>query len=505
MPSSQETFQNVVDHVRETKLLGSIGALLEWDQQTKLPVKASAYRSEQVAYLAGKVHERETDARFGDWLGELAESDLASDPISDSGSTIRVLNHRFAKKSKLPLQLVQKQAALHSRGQQIWVEARKQDDFKLFAKTLEEIFELKREEAAATSTTDCLYDALLDDYEPGANTAEVTDALQNLRNDLIPLIAKAVEHADDGAADILRQHYPVDRQKEFVTEATSAIGFDYERGRLDIAHHPFCTEIGPDDCRITTRYDESMFNSAFFGCLHEAGHGMYEQGLRGDQYGLPPGMYCSLGLHESQSRLWENLVGRSQGFWDHFYAKAQTHFADTLGGCQPEIFFRAVNQIRPSLIRVEADEATYNMHIIIRFELEQALLDNELSVSDLPTAWNEKYEKYLGIVPPGDADGVLQDIHWSAGLVGYFPTYSLGNIYASMLFEQAERDLGCLQDKFAEGDFRSLLGWLREKVHHQGNRLPANELMNQITGQPIDHKPLVNHLSSKIDLVYPVS
>jgi len=496
-------FRNVVEYVRETKLLGSVNALLEWDQQTMLPSGASEYRSQQITYLAGKLHQRETDPALGDWLGELSESDLAADPHSDSGSTIRELLHRYRKRSQLPIQLVQKQASLHSRGQQIWIQARKSDDFESFRETLDEIFRLKREEAQAVTpmcgTADCLYDALLDDYEPGAKTVEVADALAQLRDALIPLIARANEHRGKTCGEVLTRTWPVSQQTELVKRATAAIGFDYQRGRLDIAHHPFCTETGPHDVRMTTRYDERMFNSAFFGSLHEAGHGMYEQGLPGEQYGLPPGCYCSLGIHESQSRLWENLVGRSAGFWEHFFPQARDLFPQALGDVSQSRFLRDVNEIKPSLIRVEADEATYNMHIIIRFELEQDLLEQRLRVADLPAAWNEKYRQYLGIEPPGCADGVLQDIHWSAGLIGYFSTYSLGNIYASMLFQKAESDLGSLEDQFAKGDFKGLLHWLSQSVHRRGNRYRANELMQKVTGAAIDHRPLIDHLQRKVD------
>ena len=502
MNTPQSTFEKLVQHVKQTRLLGSINALLEWDQQTMLPKNGSAYRAEQVSWLAGEIHQRETDSRLGEWLDELAESDLVSDLHSDTGSTIRELRHRFAKKRRIPLDLVQHQAKLHSTGQQIWVQARKNDDFQSFSKTLSEIFQLKREEAQATSETGCLYDALLDDYETGARTEEVATALHELRDALVPLIAQAVEHNASVNPGETTGEYPVEEQKNFVKQATKAIGFDYDRGRLDVAHHPFCTEAGPDDCRITTRYDASQFQSAFFGCLHEAGHGMYEQGLRSDEYGLPPGRYCSLGIHESQSRLWENLVGRSLGFWKYFFKLAASHFPEPLGGETPLSIYQTVNQVRPSFIRVEADEVTYNLHIIIRFELEQALLEQEITVQELPSVWNEKYGEYLGIVPPNDTQGVLQDIHWSAGLVGYFPTYSLGNIYSSMLYRQAEISLGPLQPDFAEGNFLPLLTWLRENVHRRGNRYRANELMKKITGTDIDHTALVDHLTQKTTSVY---
>jgi carboxypeptidase Taq len=284
--------------------------------------------------------------------------------------------------------------------------------------------------------------------------------------------------------------------------AAAKIGFDFERGRLDTTHHPFCTEIGPHDCRILTRYDEHFFSSAFFGTLHEAGHGIYEQGLRTEFYGLPPGQYCSLGLHESQSRLWENLVGRSLGFWRHFWPETSRLFAESLQSVTIEEFWRAINYSAPSLIRVEADEATYNLHIALRFELESALINGDLDVRDLPTAWSDKYQQYLGLRPGDDAEGVLQDIHWSAGLFGYFPTYTLGNLYASQLFEAAEQALGPLEPQFAQGEFAPLLNWLRRNVHHRGQTNTAAEIVAEASGLPASQSALAKHLNRKFASVY---
>ena len=268
--------------------------------------------------------------------------------------------------------------------------------------------------------------------------------LADLRAELVPLVQAIMQSGREAPVEILQREYPVAAQEAFGKAAAAAIGFDFERGRLDVTHHPFCSGMGPHDCRITTRYDERFFNSAFFGILHEAGHGIYDQGLRPEQFGLPPGTYVSLGIHESQSRMWENLVGRSRAFWQHFFPQLQAAFPAAVGDVTLDDFFWAINHVAPSLIRVEADEATYNLHIIVRFELEQALLSQDLAVGDLPAAWSEKYREYLGIEPPTDADGCLQDVHWSAALIGYFPTYSLGNLYASQFFEQADRDLGGL-------------------------------------------------------------
>lgn len=500
---AQEIFTQLTEHLRHTKMLGSINALLEWDQQTMLPSGGSSYRSEQVKWLAGEIHKSETAPQVGEWLGKLQDWDEAKSPHTDTGATLRELRHQFDKKSKLPLDLVRRQAQLHSHGQQVWIEARQQDDFALFAPVLEEIFQLKREEAQATCSSNCLYDALLDDYEPGASTQEVHSTLQQLRDGLIPLMELIHEGTPTPShAGLESSHFPTTQQKAFAIAATTAIGFDFKRGRLDIAAHPFCTEAGPDDCRITTRYDEANLRSAFFGCLHEAGHGIYEQGLRSEMYGLPSGRYCSLGIHESQSRLWENLVGRSDGFCRYLHPLAQTYFPGVFDGVTPHDLHAYVNQIKPSLIRVEADEITYNLHIIIRFELEQELLNGELSVVDLPGAWNHKYQTYLGISPPNNRDGVLQDIHWSAGLIGYFPTYALGNIFASMLFQQADHDIGPLQPQFADGEFSGLLNWLAEHVHKAGNRFRSNELMKAITHKTLDHAPLIEHLTQKTQSMY---
>ncbi len=498
----QQVFEQLCQYQRETKILQSISALLDWDQQTGMPVAASPYRSQQSAWLAERIHQRQTATQMGQWLNELADTDLAADPFGVSGSTIRVLKHEFDKKSRLPSGLVRDQAVAHSLGQQIWVTARRENDFNRFAPQLEKIVRLKREEAQATATGDCLYDALLDDYEPGARTDDVITVLDDLKRELIPLVDAVTRDNPGDRAEVLRRHYPASAQREFARQVSAAAGFDYQRGRLDTAAHPFCTEMGPDDVRLTTRFNENWFSGAFFGTLHETGHGLYEQGLPAEHYGLPPGTCCSLGIHESQSRLWENLVGRSRGFWEHFLPLAACSFPAALGGTTVDEFYTAVNQIQPSLIRVEADEMTYNLHIVIRVELEIALLNDELQVADLPGAWNERYQKYLGRVPDRVADGVLQDIHWSAGLFGYFSTYTLGNIFASQLFEAAGRALGDLENQFARGEFAPLLNWLRQHVHAAGACCPSGELMQRAAGSPLDLQPLVTHLSDKASQLY---
>jgi carboxypeptidase Taq len=333
-------------------------------------------------------------------------------------------------------------------------------------------------------------------------TAELRPILEGLRQELVPLVQSIMGSDRTAPVDLLHRNYPLDAQSEFGTAAATAIGFDFTSGRLDVTHHPFCATLGPNDCRITTRYDKQFFSSAFFGILHEAGHGMYEQGLPADWFGLPPGKAASLGIHESQSRLWENQVGRGRAFWQHFLPLAKERFPVSLGDVSLDEWFWAVNDIRPSLIRVEADEATYNLHIVIRFELEQELIHGTLAVADAPTAWNERYEKYLGLVPETNANGILQDIHWSCGLVGYFPTYSLGNLYSAQLFEKADADLGGLSSPFSKGEFRPLLEWLREHVHRAGQCYSAKNLVKRVTGRDLSHDALIRHLSDKLTPLY---
>lgn len=495
-------YNALCEHVRETGYLVSTAALLEWDQQTKMPALASDYRSEQITHLAGIIHERKTDPRVGEWLGNLADSPLAENPLSDAGATIRILKREYEKRVKLPATLVMELAKAASVGQAQWVEARKNNDFNAFAPQLKKIFDLKKSEAEAIGYVEVPYDALLDEYEPGAKTSEVARILEALRQELVPLVAKVKASSYRAPVDILNRNFPVDKQRDLGRIASELIGFDYQRGRLDVTHHPFCTEVGPQDCRITTRYDESFFSGSFFGTLHEAGHGIYEQGLRSEYYSLPPGQYCSLGIHESQSRLWENLVGRRLSFWQYLYPKAQRLFQEALGEVSLEDFYHAINHVEPSLIRVEADEATYNLHIIIRFELEQAILNGELDINDLPEAWNEKYQCYLGIESPDVANGVLQDVHWSAGLVGYFPTYSLGNLYASQIFDAAHAQLGDLEAMFQVGNFAPLKNWLNMEIHRLGQCLSGPQLGQRVTGEQLSHVSLMNHLQAKFSPVY---
>lgn len=497
-----DIYDSVCQHVRQIGLFTSIEELLGWDERTTMPGAGAEHRAEQMTAVSGMIHDRWQDPRLAEWLSELKSSPLVADQESDTAATVRDLVRQHKRRTSLPKALVEELTRTAVLGQNAWQEARSNNDFGRFRPWLEKLVQLKQEEADAVGFEACRYDALLDEYEPGQRTSEASRVLDGLRDELVPLIQAIRESGQRADTSVLQRDFPVDAQEAFGREAASWIGFDFARGRLDVTAHPFCCSLGPNDVRITTRYNPRFFNEAFFGILHEAGHGIYEQGLRADQHGLPLGEAASLGLHESQSRLWENLVGRSRAFWEYAFPEAQKRFPTALAGVSLDTFFFAVNAVRPSLIRVEADEATYNLHILIRFELEQALLDDELSVSDLPSAWNGKYRDYLGIEPSSDAEGVLQDIHWSGGAIGYFPTYTLGNLMAAQLFAVADRDLGGLAALFRQGDFRPLKEWLGKHVHEHGRRFPAGELVRRVTGAELNHEALMGSLKRKLVPLY---
>jgi carboxypeptidase Taq len=509
MPASSSLFDEVCEYVRQSSLLASVSAVLEWDERTMMPAAEAEYRADQTTLLSGMIHQRWTDDAFVAKVSELAANSPASDPLGagtdgETAATIRRLKRLVDKKTKLPRRLVEELTRTAVLGQSAWEKARRENNFAQFQPWLEKTMELKRQQAEALGYQQSAYDALLDDYEPEELTSNVARVLADLREQLVPLVAAVRDSKCQPDTGLLKCNFPKSVQESFGKQAAEAIGFDFARGRLDVTAHPFCTTLGPHDCRITTRYDEHFFNAAFFGILHEAGHGIYEQGLPPDRFGLPLGEAVSLGIHESQSRLWENLVGRSRPFWQHFYAIAQQRFPAALGRASLDQFYFAVNDVRPSLIRVEADEATYNLHILIRFEMEQALLSGDLPVADAPAAWNHKYRQYLGIEPDSDADGILQDVHWAAGLVGYFPTYTLGNLYAAQFFATADRELGGLHAQFARGEFQPLRNWLREKIHRHGQHYSSAELVKRVTGRELSPAPLVAHLRAKYGELYGV-
>ncbi len=495
-------YADLIRRVREASILGSCGSLLSWDESTYMPRQGSAYRGEQMGLLARLGHEMITAPIIGELLATVESSELVRNPESDAAANVREIRRSYDRYVKVPAELVEELARVTTRAQQAWRDARKASDFAAFRPHLETIVGLLRKKADAIGYRASRYDALLDEYEPGATAAEITSAFAALRAELVPLIAAIANSGRKPNRDVLLREFPVERQRLFGEGAAAAIGFDFDAGRLDETTHPFCSGIGPGDCRITTRYNVRHFNESFFGVLHEAGHGLYEQGLPPEHAGTPLGSACSLGIHESQSRLWENQVGRGRAFWEHFFPRAKQTFPQALRGVSLDDWMFAINDVQPSFIRVEADEATYNLHIILRFEIEQALLSGDLTVADVPGAWNEKFRQLLGLKVETDANGCLQDIHWSLGGLGYFPTYTLGNLYAAQLMEAARRDLPGLEDDFRGGNFTRLKGWLNDKVHRPGQRYRAGELCRRVTGAPLDHRPLIRYLRDKYAPLY---
>jgi carboxypeptidase Taq len=490
-------YLELVQLSRDETVLSSCLEILEWDEEVCMPRGGVEHRAEQMALLAGLVHDRGTDPRYDDLLGVVEQSSLVTDPESPTAVNVRELRRGYDRERRIPRRLVEESARVTAHASQAWAEARKRDDFKTFAPWLDRVFGLAREEADAVGYVGTHYDALLDDYEPGMTTERLSELFTRFEAGLVQLVDSLRDKPSPAPGHVLAREFPLERQRIFVEGVAAALGFDLERGRIDIGNHPFCTSIGPGDVRIALRYYPRNFARGLFALLHEVGHALYDQGLDPAHYGTPMGEAASLGLHESQSRLWENLVGRSDGFWRHFYPQLRSAFHESLHDISLETFRRVVNHVAPGIIRVQADEVTYDLHILIRFELERALLAGDLRAGELPVAWAELYQRYLGVTPKNDRSGCLQDGHWSEGLIGYFPTYTLGNMYAAQLFDAAERAVGPLDEAFAAGDFRTLRDWLGDHVHRHGQRYTVAALIERATGSAPDPSALIASLSRR--------
>ena len=490
----EERFTTVCGHARRAAVLASVEAVLGWDEQTMMPRQAAAHRGLQAEAVATLAHRLRTDPAQGEMLSALAESDLAREGSAEVRATIRLLHRDFTRQARVPERLVGALAKTCVEAQHAWAAARAESSWPRLEPWLQQVFDLKRELAACRMPGADPYDSLLDEYEPGADWRSIAAVFARLRGAIVPLVrgcADAARKPDDGA---WRRHCPIDQQRAIAREVAARIGFDFDRGRLDTADHPFCSGLGPHDCRITTRWDERWLPTALYGVLHEAGHALYEQGLPTDWYGLPPGEAASLGIHESQSRLWENLVGRSPAFWRWCAGVVRRACPAGFADADADTLQHGLMVVRPSFIRVEADEVTYNLHVMMRFDLERAVVHRDLAVRDLPDAWNERFARDFGITPPSAAEGVLQDIHWSAGLVGYFPTYALGNIFAAQLMVAARRELPDLDEEMAAGRFAGLLDWLRRNVHALGRQFDSTTLVERATREPVTERYLVESL-----------
>ncbi len=495
-------YEILLKKVYEINDLSKALSLLSWDKEVNMPPGGITGRVQQMTTLSRLVHQMTTSTEMGDLIEGAAAELTGADYDSNEASLIRELRRSYADATKLPEAFVARATEVSGQAHGFWVKARANNEFAVFQPWLKQIIELCQEQAELYGYEDEKYDALLDKYEREMKTAEVRAIFDAVKAELVPL-REAIEERGTAVNDsFLHQHYEIDKQKQFARYIATTIGYDFSRGHLGTVVHPFATSFSRDDARITTRWNPDFLNPALFGTLHESGHAMYEQGTHPALARTPLARGTSLGIHESQSRMMENMVGRNRGFWQTHFPVLQAMFPEQLHQHNAEDFYRAINKTMPSFIRVEADELTYNFHIILRFELEQAMLNGDIAAKDLPAAWNEKIESLLGIVPPTDTVGCLQDVHWSKVYFGYFPTYALGNLYAAQLFETAVAQTPAITDELNQGQTTSLVAWMRQNIHQHGKKYTPRELIQRATGQPLSHEPFMRYVTQKFSDIY---
>jgi carboxypeptidase Taq len=504
-----KTLAPLAGRLLEVQRINSAAAVLSWDQETYMPAGGGAARAEQIAALQGIAHEKlispETERMLGAWLDLDTGVPLERDGElwdESSRALLREVWRDYSRAKKLPSTFVIRLSRECSLAQQAWAEAKARSDYKAFLPHLSIILTLKREEAQYQGFETSPYNALLDAYEPGSTIAALTPLFGQLKARLVPLLKRIQDsptQIDDG---FLYHAYDQARQVEFGRLVLIAMGYDFEKGRLDLSAHPFTTSFHPTDVRVTTRVHENDLPSCLFSCIHEGGHGLYDQGLDPMHYGTPLGESVSLGIHESQSRMWENCVGRSRAFWQFFYPILQATFHHQLRGVNVEQFYTVINRVKTSLIRVEADELTYNLHIMLRFEIEQDLIEGKTTPDELPEIWNAKMKDYLGITPSNDGEGVLQDVHWSMGGFGYFPTYTLGNLYAVQFYDQAKLEIPHIEDEIAAGQLMVLQRWLGQKIHRWGRTFTPDQLSQRVTGVSLSPEPFLRYIERKYGELY---
>lgn len=496
--SSQELYQEYKELAQKAADINYASAVLGWDQEVFMPEKGFEHRGRQLATLGSMAHDIVTSERYGNILTELSGRGDLSVAEADN---VRLSKEDYDKHSKVPAALVEKISMQVSKSYSVWIHARRENNYALYAPELDKMLALKKEEADFVGYKEHVYDAMLDDYEKGATVSMLNPIFDEVKEKLPALLdkIKAASQVDDC---FLRRNYPRQGQWDFSIDVLRGMGYDFEAGRQDISEHPFTTSFSPQDVRVTTRVDENDFASLLWSSIHEGGHALYEQGLSSDYYGLPLGEAASLSIHESQSRLWENCVGRAMPFWKHFYPRLQQQFPSQLNDVSVDAFYKGMNKVQPSLIRTESDELTYHFHVMIRYEVEKALFENTVSVKDLSAFWNEQYQKYLGVSATNDKEGVLQDVHWAHGSFGYFPTYSLGSFYAAQFYKQATKELNGLEAQIANGEFTDLLQWLRKGVHQYGRKYRSEELCNKLTGQGLSFAAFMEYATEKYTGIY---
>ncbi|MBO8163221.1 MAG: carboxypeptidase M32 [Brevibacillus sp.] len=490
------------DYVKKLMSYQQAISLLHWDMRTQAPRRGMGARAELISTLAAEKFALSTAAQFGEYLEELSEPSVFAtlDPITQG--TVTECKKEYERSRKLPPDKYKEFVLLTNQAETIWAEAREKNDFALFRPYLERIVKAKLEFINYWGYEGNKYNTLLDIYEPDLTVEQLDEMFAALRQKIVPLVSAIAASPHKPDTSCLTQSFGLAEQEAFSRYILERIGYDFEAGRLDKSVHPFAISIAPTDVRITTRYDQNHFNVALFGCIHEAGHAIYEQNISLDLLWTPLCDGASMGIHESQSRYWENMVGRSRRFWDHFYPDLVKAFPAQFSGVSIEQFYHAINEVTPSMIRVEADELTYNLHIMIRYEIEKGLINETIEVGELPRIWNAKMEEYLGIVPANDREGVLQDVHWSGGEFGYFPTYSLGNVYAAQFAHAMRKQIGNYDELIATGEFAPIRSWLKENIHQYGKMKKPNELLADVTGETMNANYLIDYLESKYKAIY---
>lgn len=473
-------------------------AVLQWDQETYLPAKGNEIRGRQIATLNELAHEKFTGEEFGILLNELINKDGLT-PAEKRNAELSLYDYN--KNKKLPSAFVRQMSEAVNKSFHAWIQARKENSFSIFQQPLQEIILLKKQEADLLGYETHPYNALMNDYDRGLTVNTVDTLFTSLKPKLLELLQK-INTEPPVVDSFLHQHFDKEKQWQFGIEILKRMHFDFEAGRQDISEHPFTTNFNSNDVRITTRINENDFANMLWSCIHEGGHALYEQGLPESEYGLPLGEYCSLSIHESQSRLWENCIGRGEAFWQHNYPLLQKYFPAQLKNITGQQFYKAINQVKPSLIRTEADEVTYHFHVMIRYEIEKMLIEGSIAAKDIPACWNEKYKKYLGVTVPDDKQGCLQDVHWSHGSFGYFATYSIGSLYAAQIYSAISLEISSLNTDISAGNLQPVLDWLKLHIYDYGRFYNSEELCEKATGQKLNAQHFINYATVKFQNIY---